>query len=371
VPLEVGAPGTVAPPVEALLKNARRNEEKGYDAIWWPDHLMGWFPDSMWTPDVSPLAAVMPNPHVYLDAVAAMAAVAVHTERIRLGTSVTEPVRRHPAVLAQEWLSLDHLSKGRVILGIGAGEAENVTPYGMDYSRPVARFEEALTIIRLLWESDGPVDFDGDRWTLRDAVLGLGPYEAGRYPPIWTGARGPRMLDITGRLADGWLPWWMPLEEFTESLARIRKSAEAAGRDPHAITPAMWCYVVAAEDHEEAHRLLNHRLPKSQLLIAPSEVYEERGYKHPLGQDFDGIRDYIPTRYGREEILSAIDAIPEEIAHDRTLHGTPDELVSIAREYEATGLRHIVLWNMSFFADISLVRESFELMDQIAATLKG
>ena len=178
------------------------------------------------------------------------------------------------------------------------------------------------------------------------------------------------MLDITGRLADGWLPWWIPLEEFTESLSRIRSSATSAGRDPDAVTPAMWCYVVAAEDHEETHRLLNHRLPKSQLLIGPSEAFEERGSKHPLGHGFSGLRDYIPTRYGREEILSAIDAIPEEIAHDLTLHGTPDELVAIAREYEAAGLRHIVLWNMSFFADMSLVRESFALVDEIATALK-
>jgi phthiodiolone/phenolphthiodiolone dimycocerosates ketoreductase len=178
------------------------------------------------------------------------------------------------------------------------------------------------------------------------------------------------MLDITGRLADGWLPWWMPLEEYRESLARIRRSAEGAGRDPDAITPAMWCYVVAAENHEQAHELLNHPLPKSQLLIAPSQVYEEAGYKHPLGQDWDGIRDYIPTRHGREEILSAIDAIPEEIAHERTVHGTPDELVAMARDFEAAGLRHIVLWNMSFFSDLSLIRESFALVDQIAIDLK-
>ena len=178
------------------------------------------------------------------------------------------------------------------------------------------------------------------------------------------------MRDITGRLADGWLPWWMPLHESTDSLARIRKAAGSAGRDADAITPGMWCYAIVAEDHEQAHRLLNHPLPKSQLLILPSKVYEERGYKHPLGEDFDGIRDYIPTRYGREEILAAIDAIPEEIAHERTVHGTPDELVAMAREYEAAGLQHIVLWNMSFFADLSLIRESFALIDEIAAELK-
>ena len=72
MPLTVGAPGHVLPPVEALLHTARRSEERGFDVIWWPDHIMGWHPQAAWTPAHAPLAAVMPNPHVHYDPVAAI-----------------------------------------------------------------------------------------------------------------------------------------------------------------------------------------------------------------------------------------------------------------------------------------------------------
>ena len=367
--MKLGAAGTIMPPVEGVLKNARRLEEKAYDSIWWPDHLMGWFPQSIWTPDVTPLANFQQNPDVYLDPVAAIAAVAVHTERVQLGTSVTEPVRRHPAVLANEWLSLSHLSKGRAILGIGCGEAENITPYGLDYSRAVSRFEESLAIIRLLWEHDDPVDFDGSFWTMRDAVIGMGAYD-GRFPPIWVGAHGPRMLDITGRYGDGWLPTHVPTpEDYAARLGRIEDAARAAGRDFAGFTPGLWDYTIVTESHEDGHRIADAALPKINLLVLPSQAYEERGYTHPLGDSFYGIRDFIPARYGKDEVLKALDQVPEEMVHDYTVHGTPDELVARVREYEAAGLQHVVMWNQTFLGDPTKVAESFHLLDAVLDVL--
>ncbi|MGH2726375.1 MAG: LLM class flavin-dependent oxidoreductase [Actinomycetota bacterium] len=369
--MEIGAPGTIMPPVEGVLKTAMRNEQKGYDALWWPDHLMGWHPDSIWTPDVTPLANFQSNPHIYFDPVACIAAAATHTERIRLGTSVTEPVRRHPAMLANEWLTLDHFSKGRAILGIGAGEGENNVPYGMDFSTPASRFEEALTIIRLLWENNEPLDFDGDVWTMRRAVCGMSPYTPGVFPLIWTGAHGPRMLEITGRLADGWLPTRMSPAEYASRLGTIRAAAEKAGRDFSAFTPGLWAYTVIASDHEESHRILNETLPKGFQLVLPSEEYEKRGYSHPLGTKFQGLRDYIPTHLAKDEALKAIGAIPDEISHDFTLHGTPDDIVAELRDFEAVGVRHAVLWNITFLGDATKIRESYHLLDDVLAQVKG
>jgi phthiodiolone/phenolphthiodiolone dimycocerosates ketoreductase len=370
--LEIGAPGQIIPPADALLKTAKRNESKGFDALWWPDHLMGWHPESIWTADVTPLAAFQSNPHVYFDPIACIAAVATHTERIRLGTSVTEPIRRHPAMIANEWLTLDHLSGGRAILGIGAGEGENIVPYGLDFSKAASKFEEALTIIRLLWEHNEPVDFDGTFWPLRRAVCGNSPAPPGRFPPIWTGAHGPRMLDITGRLADGWLPAVrMGPDEYAKRLGVIRAAAAKAGRDFSGFTPGLWSYTVIAEDHEDAHRILNQTLPKGFQLVLPAQVYEERGYSHPLGSRFDGLRDYIPTNLGRDEALKAIAAVPDEISHDYTLHGTPDDLLKDFAAYEAVGVKHIVPWNITFLGDPAKVRESFHLLDDVLAAVKG
>src|SRR3954454_17555319 len=151
-----------------------------YNSIWVPDHMVSFWPDSIWTPEFTDLATVSPSPHRHLDGMAVAAAAAVLTTNVSLATSVVDTVRRHPALLAQSALTIDHLAQGRFILGLGSGESENIVPYGFDYSRPVSRFEEALAVIRLLWESDGPVDFDGRFYRLRHARLDAEPYD-GRF----------------------------------------------------------------------------------------------------------------------------------------------------------------------------------------------
>ncbi len=189
-----------------------------YHSIWLPDHMVSFWPDALWTPEFTDLATASPSPHRNLDGMAVAAAAAVLTDTVPLATSVVDTVRRHPASLAQSALTIDHLSRGRFILGLGSGESENIVPYGFDFARPVSRFEEALQVIRLLWDSDGPVDFNGRFYQLKHARLDTEPYD-GRFPPIWIGASGPRMLDIVGRYADGWWPAgaWTP-DHYAEML---------------------------------------------------------------------------------------------------------------------------------------------------------
>jgi phthiodiolone/phenolphthiodiolone dimycocerosates ketoreductase len=364
MPISVGAPGIVLPPVDALLHTARRNEERGFDVIWWPDHLMGWHPQSVWTPDIAPLAAVLPNPHSYFDPVAAITAAAQVTERIQLGTAVTEPVRNHPAQLARTWLTLDHVTRGRAILGIGAGEGENITPYGMTFDRPASRLEDALRVIRLLWENDDPVDYDGPVFQLRDAVCGLGPYEPGKFPPIWVAAHGPRLCRVTGELADGWLPTLMDLDDYATGWGRVRDAAAAAGRDPDALTAGMWAFSVVADDHESAHRFIEHPMVKAFMLALPDTFYTARGSTHPLGEGTHGFLEYIPSRLSREEALRAIEAIPFEVAHDGILHGSPSDVAAKVGRYADIGLRHIALWNVTFFFDPALVGPSYRWLTE-------
>src|SRR5271154_2816593 len=138
-----------------------------FHPIWLPLHMVSFWPDSIWTPEFTDLATASPSPHRHLDGLTVAAAAAVLTKNVPLVSAVVDTVRRHPAMLAQAALTIDHLARGRFILGLGSGESENTLPYGFDFDRPVARFEEALTVIRLLWESEGPVDFHGQIYTLR------------------------------------------------------------------------------------------------------------------------------------------------------------------------------------------------------------
>ena len=366
----VGAPGIVQPPVDALLHTARRNEERGFDVIWWPDHLMGWHPQSLWTTEHAPLAAALPNPHMYFDPSAAITAAATVTSTIRLGVAVTEPVRNHPAQLARAWLTLDHLTSGRAILALGAGEGENITPYGLDFDRPATRLEDAIRVIRLLWEHDEPVDYDGPVYHLRDAVIGMGPHAPGRFPPIWVAAHGPRLCRVTGELADGWLPTLLDLDDYEQKWSIVRHAASSAGRDPDDLTAGMWAFTVVAEDHEAAHAIVDHPMVKAFALALPDSFYAKRGATHPLGEGTHGFLEYVPSRLSESEALRAIGAIPSEVAHDAILHGSPDDIAAKIGRYAAVGLRHIALWNVSFFAGVELVAPSYKLLaetkDEIA-----
>ena len=309
-----------------------------YHSVWLPDHMVSFWPDSIWTPEFTELATVSPSPHRHLDALAVAGAAAVLTKQVSIATSVVDTVRRHPAMLAQSALTLDHLSGGRFILGLGSGELENTVPYGFDFARPVSRFEEAVRVIRLLWESEGPVDFEGQFYRLQHARLDT-ELHAGRCPPIWIGASGPRMLEITGRLADGWWPAgaWTP-EDYADKLATIRASAERAGRDPLAIVPAyiMMCLI---GDEAELAEMLRAPLVKSVLLQVTAADLARLGHAHPMGAGWRGIQDLDPGTLTRERVLAFLDRVDPRAILDLVPHGTPQQVATRIRAFCEAGLR--------------------------------
>jgi len=365
----LGAPGRIMPPAEKAIEFAQRAERDGFDAMWWPCHLMGWIPDSVWTEDMTELARFQENPHVHFDPLLMMAAVGAATERMDVGVSVTDTIRRHPAMLAQAALTADHLARGRAIIGLGSGERMNVTPYGMDWEKPVGRLEEAIEVMRLLWSTTGSVDFKGQFFTLENAVLGLEPYE-GTPPRIWIAAHGPRMLGITGRLADGWLPTNIRPDAYAEKLAVIRASAEAANRDPEAVVASMLAYVICAPDEESLEAMCSS--PMVRMLFAavdlPPETYARHGSTSPF-EGGTGFHSFLPTTVSREEAERIVSHIPPGIVREHTLCGTPEMIAEQIRSYERAGLRDVVLWNITPFADAAQSVYSFKAMTEVRRLL--
>ena len=309
-----------------------------YHSVWLPDHMVSLWPDSIWTPEFTDLATTSPSPHRYLDSFAVAAAVAVLTRNVSIATSVVDTVRRHPAMLAQTALTLDHLSKGRFILGLGSGELENTAPYGFDFRAPVSRFEESLRVIRLLWESERPVDFEGRFYRLHHARLDTEPF-AGRFPPIWIGGSGPRMLDLTGRFAQGWWPVGsVTPEDYAAKLAVIRSSAERAGRDPLAITPACFVMCLIGDDAELA-QIVQAPLIRSYVLQVRGDYMARRGFAHPLGDDWKGIHDIDPSALTRERIIALLAKVEPEMILAVLPHGTPKRIAESVRGYVEAGVR--------------------------------
>ncbi|MFB7899736.1 LLM class flavin-dependent oxidoreductase [Streptomyces xiamenensis] len=172
-----------------------------------------------------------------------MSYVAARTERIRISGNVLNLPLRPPAVLARAAASLDRLSGGRVELGLGAGAFwDGIVAMGgrrLEPGQAVQALEEAVGVLRGLWatEESGPVRIEGEFYTVTGAKRG--PTPAHRIP-IHLGAYKPRMLRLTGRIADGWLPSLGFLPEGPASLAamneRIDEAASAAGREPAAVS---------------------------------------------------------------------------------------------------------------------------------------
>jgi len=310
-----------------------------YHSIWLPDHMVSFWPDSIWTPEFTDLATTSSSPHRHLDGLAVAAAAAVLTEKVPLVSAVVDTVRRHPCMLAQTALTIDHLARGRFILGLGSGESENTLPYGFDFSRPVSRFEEALTVIRLLWESDGPVDFDGRFYSLHHARLDTEPY-GGKSPQIWIGASGPRMLDIAGRHADGWWPAgaWTP-EHYAEMLSAVRASAERGGRDPMAITPCFIQVCLIGKNEDALAEILQAPLVKAFLLQVSAETLHGFGFEHPMGDGWRGFQDIDPAVLTRERIIAYLHNVQPEMILAVVPHGTPREVAKIIKAYVDAGLR--------------------------------
>jgi alkanesulfonate monooxygenase SsuD/methylene tetrahydromethanopterin reductase-like flavin-dependent oxidoreductase (luciferase family) len=209
------------PTTGAMLDLATRAEALGYDSIWVGDSLLA-------RPRHEPLTL--------------LAGVAGRVPRVALGTAVLLPALRNPVLLAHQVATLDQVSEGRVILGVGiARDVPNIraefAAAGVPFEKRVGRMMEGLRLCRALWTGE-PIDWDG-RWPVSHGVLAPTPYRPGG-PPIWDGGNSPASLQRAGKTFDGWFPNAPDPAQFAAQLAEVRGIASAAGRDPSKLSAAMY-----------------------------------------------------------------------------------------------------------------------------------
>jgi phthiodiolone/phenolphthiodiolone dimycocerosates ketoreductase len=317
------------------------------DSVWAVDHWQGFIPTAIWDQTFSWAATLSESPHALFDYQVLLGALAKSAGRLRIGVGVTDPIRRHPVLIAQAMLTLAHLTRRRPILGIGAGERENIAPYGLDFSEPVGRLEEALKIIRLCFSHQGPIDFRGKYYQLDRAVMGLRAPK-GKTPEIWIGGQGPRMLRLTGQYGDGWYPTAIASqEEYAAKLKIIQDAAQEAGRDPHAITPALIQFLVVAPTEREVREMLDTKFGRVFALQMPSTEWRKVGAQHPFGEHFRGYVDWVPEQYERKTLEEVLAAVPPELIGFGLLWGTPEQVAGKLRAFGEVGVRHVVLFPIS------------------------
>ena len=322
----------------------------GVDSFWVADHLNSLLPRSIATPGYLGVVKLVPKLDAQFEPWTMLGYLASRNRfaRLRLGVGVTDASRRHPAVTAQAVATLHSITRGRAILGIGVGEREANEPYGVDWTKPVARFEEAIATIRALWNSGGElISRESPYFPLRNAVFDLAPYR-GKWPEIWIAARGPRMLRVTGRYADAWFPGLLSRpKDYASGLEAVQTAASNAGRDPSSITPALSIFVVTGRSRDDVEQAVNSDAAKAFALNFPGQMWTDHGVQHPLGHDFAGAQDLIPQTLDEQTVRSYIKNVPASLLKDAFLVGTPDEVIDQAAQWRDHGVRYLVVSNVS------------------------
>lgn len=302
--------GVTLPQIKRTWQEAREAavefDRLGYDSVWVCDHLYG-----------------VPLPSLpILEAWTELAAVAAVTERVGLGTLVTPPFFRHPAVLAQQIATLDQISGGRATPGFGAGWFEpEFTNLGLPFPSLPERLEaldESLTILKSLWTEE-TTSFDGRHFTLKDARCEPKPV---RPPPILVGGGGERVLmGIAARHADVWNNMAVFQPQLERKVEALRRRCDEVDRDFDRIEISQQCVVVIAEDEatarahlEKAKKLygghMGANLEEHGIWGAPEQVIERIERHRELGCSFFPIEFFgrdtrEPARIFAETVLPA------------------------------------------------------------------
>jgi alkanesulfonate monooxygenase SsuD/methylene tetrahydromethanopterin reductase-like flavin-dependent oxidoreductase (luciferase family) len=260
------------PDAASLLTLATRAEAEGFDSVWVGDSVLA-------RPRHDPLTL--------------LAGVAGRVPRVELGTAVLLPALRNPVLLAHQVATIDQISEGRLILGVGfAADVANIraefAAAGVPFDKRIGRMMEGLRLCRALWTGK-PVDWEG-RWPVHQGVLAPIPYRVGG-PPLWIGGNLPTSLERAGKFFDGWFPVAPAADAFAVGLGQVRSIAKASGRDLASITGAMYLTIAIDEDVAKADARLNSFLERYYLQPAAAIRSHQACYAGPAS----GVAAYLDS----------------------------------------------------------------------------
>lgn len=263
-----------------ILDLAHLADSEGWHGVWFADHYM---------PNTGSEELKPGDTH---ECWALLPAIAAVTERVRVGSLVAPTSVHHPAVLANRAASIDHVSNGRFVLGLGAGwQINEHKVYGIELEPPgtrVSRFDEAIQVIRSLVDQDRTT-FHGNFYDITDAPADPKPIQSPL--PILVGTAAPRMLRITASYADEWNTWGAP-ELAGAGLAKLRVACEQVGRDIGSLRKSAQALVFLDDDPAAADTIRNGPMGPRSLVGSPAQLVDEIGRYADLGFDEFIVPDF-------------------------------------------------------------------------------
>jgi len=304
-------------------------EKYGFDSVWVPDHLI--------------------EDGALVDPWSVMAVIGTQTKRVFLCTGVTDTQRCHPAKTAQSVATIDELTRGRAGLGIGAGEAMNIVPFGIHWDKNprdrAQRLKEAIEVIKLLWGSSKKkmVSYDGKFFRLKNAWLDQHPVQK-PHPPVYVGAlSSARLLELTGEMGEGWYSWLVTPETFIGRREKIERAAEKVGRKLEDIDTVATIYTAFTDDPKVKREIVE--AVKTEILMCDYTGLKSLGVKLPLPEQYTYQYVEVTERYS-SVIRETAKQIPENTFKKYASIGTVDDCIDFIESFVKVGAKHISICDL-------------------------
>lgn len=284
-----------------------------------------------------------------------MAAFAASTESIKVGSGVVNTWTRNTALLASTFVTLDDLAPGRVILGVGAWWDPLAKKVGIDRTKPLKCMRETVEACRALFGL-GEVTYHGDFVNLDGVRIDVvhGDTSA-RDIPIYIGATGPKMLELSGEIADGVVLNYMVSPLYNDhAMERIAAGADRAGRSLEDIDRPQ--LIVCSLDEDRSKALDNARLLLTQYLGQQPHIMKASGVDQSLIDEVNAIVDWPATH---EQIEKAAALVPDEVVQSVSASGTAEECRAKVDEYLAHGATCPILYPLG--DDVEMMIEAFAM----------
>lgn len=331
--------GLVAPywsdvKTEELVETARLAEELGYHSIWVPE---------MWGRDAFSILGLL----------------AGCTEKIKLGTGIVPVFSRSPAVIAQTIATLDEISGGRMMLGLGtSGPAVIENWHGVKYEKPLQRTREYVEIIKMILRGER-VNYTGEIFSLKGFRLQFKPLRGD--VPVLVAAIGPKNIRLSGEVADGWIPFMIPVGHLKEAKKDLVQGAESRGRNPEKIMVCPYVTCAVSADAEYARSVVSEHI--AYYVGGMGTYYYNTVSRYGFGEEADGIARAWKNA-GKEEAAGRISG---RMLDALSVSGSPEEGRSLVTRYHGAGA-HLPILVFPPKASRALVRETITNLAPVTHT---
>ncbi|MCP4907126.1 MAG: LLM class flavin-dependent oxidoreductase [bacterium] len=314
-------------PAETFVGLARRAEEQGYETLWVGE---------TWA----------------RDAFSALTQIARGTSRIKLGTSVISIFSRTPGMIAQSVATLDEASGGRAILGLGPSSRTLVEGWhGVPFDRPISRMRELVPLLRRILSGER-VDFEGEFYHMRGLSLGFEPPRGAI--PIYLAALSPRHLELTGEIADGWLPTFFAPDRLDGFLTRLERGAARSGRALDAVDLAPWMLTCASRDPEHARSLARDHV--AFFIAAYGDAYQKLVRRYGFEEEVERL-----VQLWKEDYKSVASGVSDALLDTLAITGTPEQCRERFAELYARGVDMPAV-QMPARAPLEVVKETLDAL---------